>query len=84
MGDEPPRTASRRGPKSSDIIKAEGPRYTATLSVSIELPSPDNKILLPILYSCLISRTYILEIVLASRAHGSRSFTECVHPIATT
>ncbi|KAH7469784.1 hypothetical protein IWW34DRAFT_440169 [Fusarium oxysporum f. sp. albedinis] len=71
MGEEPPRTASRRGSKSSDIIKAEAPRHTATLPVSIALPSPDNKILLPTFYSCLISRTYILEVVLASRAHGS-------------
>ncbi|KAH7237124.1 uncharacterized protein BKA55DRAFT_520913 [Fusarium redolens] len=74
MGDEHLRTASRRGSKSSDIIKTEAPRHTATLPVSIALPSPDNKILLPTFYSCLISRTYILEIVLASRAHGS-SFT---------
>ncbi|KAF5646188.1 hypothetical protein F52700_1878 [Fusarium sp. NRRL 52700] len=74
MGDEPLRTTSRRGSKSSDIIKAEAPRHTATLPISIELPSPDNKILLPTFYSCLISRTYMLEVVLASRAHGS-SFT---------
>jgi len=74
VGDEPPRTTSRRGSKSSDIIKTEAPRYTATLPISITLPSPDNKILLPTFYSCLISRTYILEVVLASRTHGS-SFT---------
>ncbi|KAF4450804.1 hypothetical protein F53441_6136 [Fusarium austroafricanum] len=72
--DEPPRTSSRRGSKSSDIIKTESPRYTATLPISIALPSPDNKILLPTFYSCLISRTYMLEVVLASRTHGS-SFT---------
>ncbi|KAF4968665.1 hypothetical protein FSARC_3951 [Fusarium sarcochroum] len=74
MDDEPPRTSSRRGSKSSDIIKTESPRHTATLPVSITLPSPDNKILLPTFYSCLISRTYILEVVLAARSHGS-SFT---------
>jgi hypothetical protein len=72
--DEPRPTNSRRGSKSSDVIKTEAPRYTATLPVSITLPSPDNKILLPTFYSCMISRTYILEVVLASRAHGS-SFT---------
>ncbi|KAK2473538.1 hypothetical protein H9L39_15713, partial [Fusarium oxysporum f. sp. albedinis] len=59
---------------SNDIIKTESPRHTATLPISITLPSPDNKILLPTFYSCLISRTYILEVVLAARSHGS-SFT---------
>ncbi|KAF5027071.1 hypothetical protein F66182_840 [Fusarium sp. NRRL 66182] len=65
---------SRRGSKSSDIMQTEPPRHTATLPISVTLPSPDHKILLPTFYSCLISRTYILEIVLASRTHGS-SFT---------
>ncbi|KAH7194927.1 hypothetical protein DER44DRAFT_815571 [Fusarium oxysporum] len=74
MDQEPPRTSSRRGFKSSDIIKTESPRHTATLPISITLPSPENKILLPTFYSCLISRTYILEVVLAARSHGS-SFT---------
>ncbi|RGP77189.1 hypothetical protein FLONG3_4704 [Fusarium longipes] len=74
VGDGPPRITSRRGSKSSDIIRTEAPRYTASLPIAITLPSPDNKILLPTFYSCLISRTYILEVVLASRAHGS-SFT---------
>ncbi|RFN48909.1 hypothetical protein FIE12Z_6838 [Fusarium flagelliforme] len=74
VGDEPPRNVPRRGSKSSDIIKTEAPRHTATLPISITLPSPDNKILLPTFHSCLISRTYTLEIILASRAHGS-SFT---------
>ncbi|KAJ9414845.1 hypothetical protein QL093DRAFT_2593410 [Fusarium oxysporum] len=71
---EPPLTSSRRGFKSNDIIKTESPRHTATLPISITLPSPDNKILLPTFYSCLISRTSILEVVLAARSHGS-SFT---------
>ncbi|KAM0340369.1 hypothetical protein ACHAPU_010505 [Fusarium lateritium] len=71
MSDEPRPTSSRRGSKSSDIIKTESPKHTATLPVSITLPSPDNKILLPTFYSCLISRTYTLEVVLASRSHGS-------------
>ncbi|KAG8672355.1 hypothetical protein FPOAC2_05738 [Fusarium poae] len=73
-GIQPSRISSRRGSKTSDIIKSEAPRYTATLPVSITLPSPDNKILLPTFHSCLISRTYVLEVVLASRTHGS-SFT---------
>ncbi|KAF5668366.1 hypothetical protein FHETE_5302 [Fusarium heterosporum] len=71
MSDEYRPATSRRGSKSSDIIKTESPKHTATLPVSITLPSPDNKILLPTFYSCLISRTYILEVVLASRTHGS-------------
>ncbi|KAJ4117577.1 hypothetical protein NW768_010942 [Fusarium equiseti] len=74
VGDEPPRNAPRRGSKTSDIIRTEVPRHTASLPISITLPSPDNKILLPTFHSCLISRTYILEIIFASRAHGS-SFT---------
>ncbi|KAM0359617.1 hypothetical protein HYE67_001554 [Fusarium culmorum] len=74
MGTEPSRITSRRGSKTSDIMRSESPRYTATLPISITLPSPDNKILLPTFHSCLISRTYVLEVVLASRAHGS-SFT---------
>ncbi|KAH7233590.1 hypothetical protein BKA59DRAFT_319197 [Fusarium tricinctum] len=71
FGDEPRPTNSRRGSKSSDVIKTEAPRHTATLPVTIALPSPDNKILLPTFYSCMISRTYILEVILASRTHGS-------------
>ncbi|KAF4997965.1 hypothetical protein FGRMN_3485 [Fusarium graminum] len=71
LSDETSPTSSRRGSKSSDIIRTESPKHTATLPVSIILPSPDNKILLPTFYSCLISRTYILEVVLASRTHGS-------------
>ncbi|EGU81296.1 hypothetical protein FOXB_08191 [Fusarium oxysporum f. sp. conglutinans Fo5176] len=74
MDQERPHTSSRRGFKSNYIIKTESPRHTATLPISITLPSPDNKILLPTFYSCLISRTYILEVVLAARSHGS-SFT---------
>lgn len=71
VGEEPPRTTSRRGSKSSDIMNTEAPRHKATLPVLITLPSPDNKILLPTFYSCLITRTYMLEVILASRAHGS-------------
>ncbi|KAH7489980.1 hypothetical protein FOMA001_g3881 [Fusarium oxysporum f. sp. matthiolae] len=64
--DEPHQLSSR-----SDLAETGSPRYTATLNLSITLPGPDKKILLPTFHSCLISRTYILEIVLATGSHLS-------------
>ncbi|RSL69277.1 hypothetical protein CEP53_002309 [Fusarium sp. AF-6] len=62
---------SRRSSRSDDIIKTASIKHKATLKVPVELPSPDRKVLLPTFFSCLVSRTYTIRIILTTGPHGS-------------
>ncbi|KAJ3459616.1 hypothetical protein MRS44_015689 [Fusarium solani] len=62
---------SRRSSRSDDIIKTASIKHKATLKVPFELSGPDKKVLLPTFFSCLVSRTYTIRIILTTGPHGS-------------
>ncbi|KAI8650798.1 Bul1-C domain-containing protein [Fusarium keratoplasticum] len=62
---------SRRSSRSDDIIKTASIKHKATLKVPFELPGPDKKVLLPTFFSCLVSRTYTIRIIVTTGPHGS-------------
>ncbi|KAM0426462.1 hypothetical protein ACHAPT_008153 [Fusarium lateritium] len=62
---------SRRSSRSDDIIKTAPIKHKATLMVPFTLPSPDKKVLLPTFFSCIVSRTYTIRVILTTGPHGS-------------
>lgn len=66
-----PSSQSRRSSRSDDIIKTSPIKHKATLVVPFTLPSPDKKVMLPTFFSCLVSRTYTIRIILTAGPHGS-------------
>ncbi|KAJ4325912.1 hypothetical protein N0V84_003298 [Fusarium piperis] len=62
---------SRRSSRSDDIIKTASIKHRAKLVVPFTLPGPDRKIFLPTFFSCLVSRTYTIRIILTTGPHGS-------------
>lgn len=62
-------------PEPSSAYEPGSPFYTATLPVPISLPSPSGstrpKVFVPTFHSCIVSRTYSVELNICFRTPGS-------------
>ncbi|KAI9689725.1 MAG: hypothetical protein M1822_009606 [Bathelium mastoideum] len=65
------RTSTNWTPAPSSAYNPSGPFYIASILVPIDLPN--NKSFVPSFYSCLVSRTYVLDISLSVHMAGPSS-----------
>lgn len=62
---------SSESSRSDELVDTGAIRYRARLSLSFTLPSNRKKLFLPTFYSCLVSRTYTMHVVMAVRSYGT-------------
>lgn len=62
---------SSESSRSDELVDAGAIRYRARLSLSFKLPNSSKKLFLPTFYSCLVSRTYTMHVVMAVRSYGT-------------
>ena len=68
------RTSTNWTPAPSSSFEPSGPFYTASILVPIDLPTT-AKTFVPSFYSCIISRTYALDVTLGIHMAGPASAT---------